>query len=79
MSSRVCMYVDYSRAYMPMHTSRCKSMINLVHITIYICTCVSVCISVKTCISRVPNQNGVSLLYIMLEIHHSGQEPLICV
>ena len=24
---------------------------------------------------RVSNQNGVSLLYIMLEIHHSGQEP----
>ena len=31
----------------------------------------------RTSISRVPNQNGVSLLYIMLEIHHSGQEPLI--
>ena len=28
-------------------------------------------------ISRVPDQNGVSLLYIMLEIHHSGREPLI--
>ena len=27
------------------------------------------------CISRVPDQNGVSLLYIMLEIHHSGREP----
>ena len=26
-------------------------------------------------ISRVPDQNGVSLLYIMLEIHHSGREP----
>ena len=25
--------------------------------------------------SRVPNQNGVSLLYIMLEIHHSGRKP----
>ena len=24
---------------------------------------------------RVPNQNGISLLYIMLEIHHSGREP----
>ena len=24
---------------------------------------------------RVSDQNGVSLLYIMLEIHHSGQEP----
>ena len=30
------------------------------------------------CISRVPDQNGVSLLYIMLEVHHSGREPLIC-
>ena len=25
--------------------------------------------------SRVPDQNDVSLLYIMLKIHHSGQEP----
>ena len=29
------------------------------------------------CILRVPDQNGVSLLYIVLEIHHSGQEPSI--
>ena len=28
-------------------------------------------------LSRVPNQNGVSLLYIMLEIHHSDPEPSI--
>ena len=28
-------------------------------------------------ISRVSNQNGVSLLSIMLEIHHSGQKPSI--
>ena len=28
-------------------------------------------------ISRVLDQNGVSLLYIVLEIHHSGQEPSI--
>ena len=25
--------------------------------------------------SRVSDQNGISLLYIMLEIHHSGREP----
>ena len=25
--------------------------------------------------SRVPDQSGVSLLYIMLQIHHSGREP----
>ena len=31
------------------------------------------------CKSRVPNQNGVSLLYIMLETHHSDQEPSKCV
>ena len=29
------------------------------------------------CILRVSDQNGVSPLYIMLEIHHSGREPLI--
>ena len=29
------------------------------------------------CISRVADQNGVSLLYIILEIHHSGREPQI--
>ena len=29
------------------------------------------------CISRVADLNGVSPLYIMLEIHHSGQEPSI--
>ena len=28
-------------------------------------------------ITRIPDQNGVSLLYIMLEIHHSGREPSI--
>ena len=28
----------------------------------------------KEVISRVPDQNGLSLLYIMLEIHHSGRE-----
>ena len=32
---------------------------------------------ISTMISRVPNQNGVSLLYIILEIHHSGREPSI--
>ena len=28
-------------------------------------------------ISRISNQNGVSLLYFMLQIHHSGREPSI--
>ena len=30
-------------------------------------------------VSRVPDQNGVFLLYIMLEIHHSGLEPSVCI
>ena len=30
------------------------------------------------CISRNPDQNGVSLLHIMHEIHLSGREPSIC-
>ena len=34
--------------------------------------------SAMECLLRVPDQNGVSLLYIMLEIHHSGREPLMC-
>ena len=29
-------------------------------------------------ILRVPDQNSVSWLYNMLEVHHSGREPLIC-
>ena len=29
-------------------------------------------------LSRVSDQNDVSLLYIMLEIHHSDQEPSLC-
>ena len=29
-------------------------------------------------ISRVSDQNGVSPIYIMLEIHRSGWEPSIC-
>ena len=33
--------------------------------------------SASDTILRVSNQNGVSLLYIMLEIHHSGREPSI--
>ena len=31
----------------------------------------------KGYISSVSDQNGISLLYIMLEIHHSGREPSI--
>ena len=35
--------------------------------------------AVYRCISRVSDQNGVSLLYIMLEMHHSDREPSICI
>ena len=37
----------------------------------------TLCIYNTIYVSRVPDQNSVSLLYIMLEIHHSGQEPSI--
>ena len=40
-----------------------------IHLTILVCY--------LACISRVSNQNGVSLLYIMLEMRHSGWEPSI--
>ena len=40
-------------------------------VSVYMCVCV--------CVSRVSDQNNISLLYIMLEIHHSGWEPSICV
>ena len=30
---------------------------------------------ISSMILRVSNKNGVSLLYVMLEIHHSGREP----
>ena len=36
-------------------------------------TCLNEC--VEKLVSRVPGQNGVSLLHIMLEIHYSGREP----
>ena len=41
--------------------------------------CVCVCVCSKVCISRVSDQNGVSLLYIIVGIHHSGRKPSICV
>ena len=43
--------------------------------------CIYICLHVCRLwggnISRVSDQNGVSLLYIMLEIYHSGREPSI--
>ena len=41
----------------------------------------AILLTVKLCqshILRVSDQSGVSLLYIMLEIHHPGRKPLIC-
>ena len=58
------------------------SVLLLIHLFILVCwlLCSSIDWSVYidvTNISRVSDQNGVSLLYIMLEIHHSGREPSI--
>ena len=39
--------------------------------------CIKTHFTIKGPISRVSDQNGTSRLYIMLDIHHSGQEPLI--
>ena len=39
------------------------------------CVCVCICVCIQVHMLRVSDQNGISLLYIMLEIHHSGWEP----
>ena len=39
--------------------------------------CCNLRLFVLVLISRVSDQNGVSLLYIMLEMHHSGRESSI--
>ena len=41
----------------------------------YACTYVYLFVGLFVYLSRVSNQNGVSLLYIMLEMHHSCREP----
>ena len=43
---------------------------------VYVCVCVCVCVCIW--VWRVSDQNGISLLYIMLEIYRSGQEPSMC-
>ena len=30
------------------------------------------------CISRIPDQNGISQVCYIVDIYHSGPEPLIC-
>ena len=40
--------------------------------------CMYLWVYVCMCISRVSDQNGVSLIYTIFEIHHSDQEPSIC-
>ena len=59
-----CYVVGYTEKLEILNDERMQSMF-------LICGC--------TCISRVPGQNGVSPLYIMLEIHHSDREPSIYV
>ena len=58
-----------------LNTCTCLSLI--IYVLWYVNTLLSV-IGLVTLISRVSDQNGVSLLYIMLEIHHSGRKPSIC-
>ena len=63
-----------------------------VHVCVYAYVCGVVCVCVwwrmrglcmcfcddhSFTISRVSNQKGISLLYIVFEIHHSGREPVI--
>ena len=48
------------------------------HDTVSVLCIVVVLFSNSPGISRVSDQNGVSLLHIMLEIHHSGREHSIC-
>ena len=36
------------------------------------------CVFVFMCISRVPDQNGASLAWSIVEIYHSGWKPSIC-
>ena len=43
------------------------------------CTCVVVLAVVEGLISWVSDQNGISLLFIILEIYHSGRKTLICI
>ena len=62
----VCMYVDYTWAYMPMHTCRRKDMCKFViwvwailWVCLHICTCVGVCVYVSVSVSA---QNGIVAL-----------------
>ena len=58
-----------------------------------VCVCVRacVCVCVRACmcvcknspesselILRVSDQNGISQLYIIVQIHHSGRKPSVC-
>ena len=78
----VCVCVHMC-VWLHVHVCVCAHM----HMQGCVCVFVHVCVCVQALayvnlymyILRVPDQNGASLLFVMLEIHHSGQEPLICV
>ena len=57
----------------------CMCLFTCVYVSVCVCVFVHVCACMCDYISRVSNQIGVSLLYIMLKIHHSGREPSICI
>ena len=48
----------------------------------WVCVCVCVCVRMHTCahkhISRIPDQNGASQAWYIVEMHHSGRKPSIC-
>ena len=52
------------------------SVVILIIIVIFIVVCYYLLLLLYN-MSRVSDQSGVSLLHIMLEIHHSGREPSI--
>ena len=59
----------------------CMSVCVCVCVCVYTQVVVCVCVSKNACVCvcmRVSDQNGISLLYIMLKIHHSGREPSVC-
>ena len=64
----VCIHVMFVYTCVSAHV--CACMPALMYVYMYTCRYVY--------ISRLPDQNGVSLLHIMLEIHHSCWEPSIC-
>ena len=61
-----------------LHACMSRCMHVYMHACVCNCACTFPCMYLlHPCILRVPDQNGVSRLYNMLEIYQSGREPLI--